>query len=40
MDQIREGGETSVVAIKYASSFSGTYYLTGNVVELDEAGNR
>ena len=39
MDQIREGGETSVVAIKYASSFSGTYYLTGNVVELDEAGN-
>lgn len=39
MDQIREEGETSVVAIKYASTFSGTYYLTGNVTELDENGN-
>lgn len=39
MDKIREGAETSIVAFKYVSSFSGTYYLTGDVVELDESGN-
>lgn len=35
---IREGGETAVIVIKYASSYSGTYYRLGEVVETDEYG--
>lgn len=39
MDAIREGAEYSVVAIKYVSSFSGVYYLQGEVSEVDGSGN-
>lgn len=39
MDEIREGGETSIVAIKYVSSFSGTYYVVGTRTEVDAKGN-
>lgn len=35
---IREGGETAVIVIKYASSYSGTYYRLGEVVETDYFG--
>lgn len=35
---IREGGETAVIVIKYASSYSGTYYRLGEVVETDADG--
>lgn len=38
LDQIREGAETSVVAIKYISSFSGSYYLIGSVKEINKDG--
>ncbi len=36
---IREGGQTAVVAIKYISGFSGTYYKVGSVTEVDASGN-
>lgn len=36
---IREGGERSIVAIKYISGYSGTYYKLGREVEIDENGN-
>ena len=39
LDEIREGAETSVVAIKYISTFSGTYYLTGSVQEVNMDGS-
>ena len=35
---IREGGETSIVAIKYICGFSGTYYRVGSVTEVDATG--
>lgn len=35
---IRAGGETSVVAIKYISGLSGTYYRVGSVVEVNASG--
>lgn len=37
---LREGAQTAVVAIKYSSSYSGTYYrLTTGVTEIDADGN-
>ena len=39
MDAIREGADCSVVVVKYVSSFSGTYYLQGEVSEVDGNGN-
>lgn len=36
---IRSGAETAVVVIKYASSYSGTYYRFGEVQEIDAEGN-
>lgn len=38
LDAIREGGETQVAAIKYISSYSGTYYALGSVSTLDNLG--
>ena len=35
---IREGGETSIVAVKYINAFSGTWYRVGSVVEVDGTG--
>lgn len=35
---IREGKETAIVAIKYISGYSGTYYRLGECVEVNEAG--
>ncbi|MGM9767390.1 MAG: DUF1735 domain-containing protein [Candidatus Cryptobacteroides sp.] len=35
---IREGAETAVIVIKYSSSYSGTYYRLGEVVEVNEEG--
>ena len=35
---IREGGETSIVVVKYISSYSGTYYRLGSVTEVDADG--
>ena len=35
---IRAGGETAIVAIKYISDYSGTYYRLGEIVEVNEAG--
>lgn len=35
---IREGGEYSVVAVKYISGYSGTYYRLGEMTEVDAAG--
>lgn len=39
MDQIREGADYSIVAVKYVSSFSGTWYVRGEVAEVDSQGN-
>lgn len=39
MNTIREGADYSIVAIKYVSSFSGVYYLQGEVSEVDDNGN-
>lgn len=39
MNSIREEADYSIVAIKYISSFSGTYYLQGEVSEMDVDGN-
>lgn len=39
MNTIREGADYSIVAIKYISSFSGVYYLQGEVSEIDNNGN-
>ena len=39
MNSIREGADYSIVAIKYVSSFSGVYYLQGEVSEVDDNGN-
>lgn len=36
---IREGAEYSLVAVKYISSYSGTYYLMGSYCETDAGGN-
>ena len=36
---IRSGAETAVVVIKYASSYSGTYYRMGEVSKIDSEGN-
>lgn len=36
---IREGAETSIVVVKYISSYSGTYYRLGSVTEVDAGGN-
>lgn len=36
---IREGGETSIVVVKYISTYSGTYYSLGSVTEVDAGGN-
>lgn len=38
-DMILEGMETSIVAIKYISSWQGTYYVRGSISELDAGGN-
>lgn len=38
-DEIREDADTSIVVIRYVSSYSGTYYLMGEVSELDASGN-
>lgn len=38
LDSVYEGKETSIVAIKYISTFHGTYYVKGNLYELDNAG--
>lgn len=35
---IREGGEYSVVAVKYISGYSGTYYMLGEMTEVDTSG--
>lgn len=35
---IREGGETSIVAVKYISGYAGTYYKLGEVTEVDASG--
>ena len=35
---IRAGKETAIVAIKYISGYSGTYYRLGEMVEVNEAG--
>lgn len=38
LDKILEGQDYSVVAIKYISTYHGTYYIKGKVSELDAAG--
>lgn len=35
---IREGADYSIVAVKYISSYSGTWYKMGEVVEVDASG--
>ncbi len=35
---IRAGADSSLVAIKYISNYAGTYYLLGEVTEVDAAG--
>ncbi len=39
MNAIREGAETSVVAIKYISTYAGTYFRLGEVTEVDASGS-
>lgn len=39
LDSILVGQETSIVAIKYISTYHGTYYIKGSVVEVDVEGN-
>lgn len=38
LDKILEDKQTSVVAVKYMSTYGGTYYVTGSRVELDDQG--
>lgn len=38
LDKILEGKETSIVAIKYISTYHGTYYVKGKLNELNMAG--
>ena len=38
LDKVLEGQETSVVAIKYISTYHGTYYVKGKLKELNAAG--
>lgn len=38
LDKILEGKETSIVAIKYISTYHGTYYVKGKQKELNAAG--
>lgn len=39
LDSILVGQETSIVAIKYISTYHGTYYVKGSVTEVDGTGN-
>ncbi len=39
LDSILVGQETSIVAIKYISTYHGTYYVKGTVTEVDANGN-
>lgn len=39
LDSILVGKETSIVAIKYISTYHGTYYVKGTVTEVDNNGN-
>lgn len=39
LSRIVDGTDWSVVAVKYVSTFSGTYYLRGTMYELDEFGD-
>lgn len=38
LNALREGAETSLVVIKYVSTYSGTYYRMGKVTEVDAGG--
>lgn len=38
-DEVRADADSSIVVIKYISSYSGTYYVLGECSELDAAGN-
>ena len=37
-DKVLEGQEYSFVAVKYISTYHGTYYIKGKVSELDASG--
>lgn len=38
LDEVLEGKETSIVAVKYISTYHGTYYVKGKLKELNTAG--
>ncbi len=38
LDKLLDGKQTSIVAIKYISTYGGTYYVTGSRVEINDAG--
>ena len=38
LDKVLEGQEYSIVAVKYISTYHGTYYIKGKVSELDASG--
>ena len=38
LDKILEGQDYSIVAVKYISTYHGTYYIKGKVSELDASG--